>query len=161
MNLVERTKKDFQDRNEIIKRMIKKVSRTRLHLTWRPSLARSKVIYTVARSMELNSNGIEWVKEAARMKCDARKCVFSSHDPISVNIEAKCSKRAPNERSLCLASRSLSLGSILGRFIVFRSLTLSDHHDFILRFVFLFRFFIHAWDPGATENKSVTNGLTD
>ena len=28
---------------------------------------------------------------------------------------------------------------------------------FYLAFCFLFRFFIHAWDPGATENKSVTN----
>ena len=101
------------------------------------------LIGTLQSHLHCRIDGIEfkWDRmsqsfEAARMKSDARKCVFSSHDPISVNIEAKCSKRAPNERSLCLASRSLSSGSILSLFIAFRSLTLSDHHDFILRFDF-------------------------
>ena len=109
--------------------------------------------------MEKDSIGLERVNEAARRKFDERKCVFCSHDPFSVNIETRSLKKVPNERPLCLLSRSPSSVSNSSRFIASRSAAFSDHHDFVFIWFFLQLIFIHAWDLGATDKKCY--GLTD
>ena len=154
MNLVERTKKEFQDRNEIWRLL----ENDQKGIPYQVALDLKALIGTLQSDPHCRIDGIEfkWDRMSQRSRSNEmrrKKCVFSSHDPISVNIEAKCSKREPKERSLCLASRSLSSGSILSLFIAFHSLGLCDPHDFILRFDFCLIFFIHAWDPGATHGK--------